>query len=126
MFINLSNHPALKWSKEQSAAAAEYGEIVDIPFPSVPAEADEAEVNALAETYAEKVTDLSDPKQCVVMVQGEFTCSFRIIEKLIRKGYKVLAACSERMVEESRNEKGEYVKTAYFAFVRFREYILEP
>ena len=83
MFINLSNHPALKWSKEQSAAAAEYGDIVDIPFPSVPAEADEAEVNALAETYAEKVSAMSTPEQCVVMVQGEFTCSFRIIEKLI-------------------------------------------
>lgn len=36
MFINFTNHSSEKWSGEQRMAAERYGEIVDIPFPSVP------------------------------------------------------------------------------------------
>ena len=35
MFINFSNHPSVRWSAEQTAAAIEFGDIVDVPFPDV-------------------------------------------------------------------------------------------
>ena len=43
-FINLSNHPSDKWDEKQMEAAKQYGEVMDIPFPSIPAQADENEV----------------------------------------------------------------------------------
>ena len=40
MFINLSNHPSLKWNEDQKKAALEMGgRIIDMPFPPVPADA---------------------------------------------------------------------------------------
>ena len=38
MFINLSNHPSQGWEERQIKAASRYGEIVDWPFPPIPAE----------------------------------------------------------------------------------------
>ena len=35
MFINHTNHPSQYWSDEQLAAAHQYGEVVDIPFPLI-------------------------------------------------------------------------------------------
>ena len=40
MFINFSNHPSVRWSAEQTAAAMKFGDFVDVPFPDVPAGAD--------------------------------------------------------------------------------------
>ena len=34
-FINLSNHPSAAWGADQLAAAAQYGTIVDVPFPNI-------------------------------------------------------------------------------------------
>lgn len=34
MFINLTNHPSDKWSKEQLEAARKYGEVVELVFPN--------------------------------------------------------------------------------------------
>lgn len=36
MFINFSNHPSVRWSAEQTAAAMKFGDFVDVPFPDVP------------------------------------------------------------------------------------------
>ena len=42
--INFTNHPSGAWSPEQLAAAARYGEIIDISFPAVDPNADEENV----------------------------------------------------------------------------------
>ncbi len=118
MFINFSNHPSKNWNKEQLAAAGTYGEIVDISFPQVPAYATEQEIEALAQ---ESVQQILIMKPDCVLCQGEFCLAYRVIELLKDKGIKVVAACSEREVEEV-NEGDTVKKISHFTFVKFREY----
>ncbi len=45
MLINLSNHPLSNWSeKQRQAAEQQFGQIVNLPFPTVPTDADLAQV----------------------------------------------------------------------------------
>ena len=122
MFLNCSNHASKNWSSEQVKAATQWGEIVDYPFPSVPATADEEELNRLAEDIVKKIKMM---QPSAVMCQGEFTLSYLIVTKLIQSGMKVVAACSERKTEESVLADGNTEKRIIFQFVRFREYRLD-
>ena len=47
IFINHTNHPSARWSAAQRAAAEGYGEIVDLPFPDIAPDWDEAAVARL-------------------------------------------------------------------------------
>ena len=119
MLLNCSNHVSKNWNSEQLKAASQWGEIVDYPFPSVPATADEAYINQLAENIVENIKVM---EPFAVMCQGEFTLSYMIITKLLQSGIKVIAACSERKVEESILDDGNTEKRVIFQFIRFREY----
>lgn len=79
MFINFSNHPSAGWSAEQTAAAIEFGDIVDLPFPNVPAGADTAAVSELADEYCAKILPL---RADVVLVQGEMSLLFAVAGRL--------------------------------------------
>lgn len=114
-FINFTNHPVDTWDERQIASAEAYGKIVEFPFPMVKAGSDELEIMALAESAVEKIMDM---EPAAVLCQGEFTLAYAVIVRLKQKGVKVLAACSERMVEI--NEEGK--KVVSFHFERFREY----
>lgn len=119
VFINLSNHPSDTWSKEQYDAALEYGEVVDVPFPQIEASSSEEEIENLVEVYYSKVMQYGSP---TVMVQGEFSFTYRMISKLKGSGIKVLTSCADRIVKESRNVDGSTNRMSLFKFVRFREY----
>lgn len=118
MFINFSNHPSTCWGKNQIKAAEVYGEIVDIPFPAVPADSDEAGIQELADTYIAKIRAY---RPACVLCQGEFTLAYRVIHELLQEGIKTVAACSDRVCREYAID-GITEKTAIFEFVRFREY----
>ena len=119
VFINLSNHPSTNWSIKQTEAAKYYGEIVDIDFPLIRAEADETEIEELAEQYLERILE----HDCrAVMVQGEFTFTYHFIKLLEKKQITALAACTERKSEEAVNPDGSTTKKVNFQFVRFRKY----
>ena len=136
MFVNFSNHPSEKWPKKQIAAASAYGQIRDVPFPVVPANADEILIESLADESVEKILsaireesdnasqgeDASVQEVHAVMAQGEFTLTFCVVQKLIARGITVLSACSERSVRERVSEDGKMVKEVQFGFVRFRKY----
>ncbi len=117
-FINLSNHPVSSWGAEQRAAAEAYGVIIEVPFPNIPPEWTTEMVNTLAEEYCSK---LSTYPNATVMCQGEFCFSYTIASKLKMLGYRVVAACSNRVVEEETNGE-ENIKKVIFRFVQFREY----
>ena len=119
VFINLSNHPSGKWDEEQKKAAMHYGEIIDIPFPEIPAQADEREVEELADQYLDQILQY---KCGAVMVQGEFTLTYRLIKLLAEKQITTLAACSERNTEETVNPDGSTSKKTIYRFVRFRRF----
>lgn len=113
-FVNFTNHPSDKWEPEQRQDALKYGEIVDLPFPEVEAEADEVVINEMAVSYVQKILELQPG---AVLCQGEFCLVFQVVTMLKAHGITVLAACSKREVEEYGNKK-----EVTFKFVRFRKY----
>lgn len=117
MLINLTNHPLHKWDTEQQKLAESlYGELIDIPFPNVPPDADELYIDKLANEYLQQILE---HKPEAVHVQGEFTFTYRIVSLLRKKGIKCLASTTNRLMTE--NPDGS--RTYQFRFVRFREYI---
>jgi len=69
----------------------------------VSAHADRKAVQDLAEHYAAMI--LEKQPECV-MCQGEFCLSYHVIERLKKAGVRVVAACSERVVEEVYGKTG--------------------
>ena len=121
MFINYSNHPSIKWQREQALAAEEMGgEILDVPFPNVPVTYSDKDILALAYEEADKITSLC-PKNAVVMCQGEFTLCYAVVSILQNRDIQVVSATTERKTVE-RIEDGTVIKTAEFHFAGFREY----
>lgn len=118
-FINHTNHPSAQWEEAQLRAAEAYGIISDIPFPQIPADWDEDAVRRLA---AENARTILAHRPAAVLVQGEFTYTYALINLLKAADIPVLSACSERHVSERVNEAGEIVRESRFAFCRFRAY----
>ena len=73
MLLNCSNHISKNWSEKQLKAASQWGEIIDYPFPQVPAIADEVYISKQADDI---VKDIRSMQPSVVMCQGEFTLSY--------------------------------------------------
>lgn len=118
MFINFSNHPSFNWSEEQLEAARLYGEIVELPFPVIPAEAEERDVVSLTVKYAEDMIARYDSSRDVFHVMGEMCFSFALVRLLQDAGFVCVASTSERIVKET----GPGHKEVFFKFVRFRRY----
>lgn len=119
MFVNCSNHPSERWEERQLLAAGKWGEIVDYAFPYVRAGADEETVSEMA---GKAVREMAQLRPDAVMCQGEFTLTYAIVKRLKEQGILVVAACSERRVEEKRLSDGSTQKESEFRFVRFRKY----
>lgn len=121
MFINFSNHPSSFWSEHQKEEASRYGQITDLPFPVVSPEADEITIEAMAEEYTKRISQIchpSQPNDVIVHAMGEMTLCYRVVKKLIQLGFTCVASTTERISQEFPN--GE--KTSLFTFVRFRKY----
>lgn len=118
-FINFSNHPSDNWNATQVGEALKYGNIVDIPFPDVAPEATEEDIEKLANESIISICQYDDP---TVMVQGEFTLTYSVVNKLKEKGITCLASCSERKAEETILDDGSSKKISTFEFIKFRKY----
>lgn len=116
--INFSNHPSAAWSTEQLAAAARYGEIIDITFPLVDPNADEAEINRLADQCVAQIVHGRNIRDTTVHIMGEFTLCYAVINRLHMLGVRCLASCTHRDVTYPTPE----TKQVHFHFTRFREY----
>ncbi len=123
MLINFTNHPSANWTDKQTQLAGElYGEIVDIAFPLVPADADEESIKKMAEENFAKIKgtflEKANNKENAVHIQGEFTLVYALVNKLKNAGIKCIASTSIR----EAYEKPDGTKVSVFRFVRFREY----
>ena len=116
---NCTNHPKSAWGEAQLAAAGAYGEVVDIPFPSVDPALEPEGVRELVRDYAERIL-ASGCK--AALVAGEFTLTFMLVDKLLREGMQVLCTCSRRRVVEETAPDGSVHKSSVFVFERFRPY----
>ena len=114
VFVNFSNHPSNNWEAAQTAAAREYGDIVDIKFPEVDPRSSAEDIRSMGMEYTEMILEYAP---AAVMCQGEFTLCYTVINELKKNNVKVLAACARRMVEEK-----DGVRIARFEFEGFREY----
>lgn len=116
MLINLSNHPSASWSAEQTAVANKsYGKIVDLPFPQVLPDGDEAYIENLADEYLQRILGMKDVS--AVHLMGEMNFTFSLVNKLKAKGVRCVASTTKR---ETVEENG--VKISKFKFVRYRCY----
>lgn len=134
MLINLTNHPVKgvfnpekkeyqnAWSLEQINAAIElFDEIVELPFPKIPANWSTFEVKTLAQEYCNRcIAIMKSPSlRNAVHIGGETMFCYYFITLLMKEGYQVISSTSERDVEEL--EENSSIKK--FKFVRFRQYI---
>ena len=115
MFLNLSNHPSLNWTEPQLAAAGGESQVIDLPFPTVSPDGDEAYIEQLANEYYNKIIEMQDVT--TVHIMGEMTFCYKLITKLKAHNIRCLASTTKR---ETVEENG--VKISKFNFVRFREY----
>ncbi len=121
-FINFSNHPSVNWDEKQLEAAYNLNgskNIVDISFPEISPYWDEKQLKIIADEYIKKILEYHPQ---AVMCQGEFGMTYLVAEALMRRGIKVVFACSERDVIEIKNADGSSTKKSIFRFVRFREF----
>ena len=113
MLLNLSNHPSASWSESQLAAAG--GNVVDLAFPKVAPDGDEAYIEQLANDYYNKINAMSNIK--TVHIMGEMNFTYALVNKLKAHNIRCVASTTKR---ETVEENG--VKISKFNFVRFREY----
>ena len=116
MLVNLSNHPSGFWSEEQLAAARQFGDIVDVPFPNIDPSSSSATVHSIADKAADDITAMAE--DIVVHVMGEMTFTFMVVTRLKEMGIKCIASTTER--KTTYNDDG--TKLSEFSFVKFREY----
>ena len=120
-FINFTNHISERWNEKQLSEAKKYGDIIDIPFPSISPTSTEEELLSLAESYTEQI--LSHEPSCV-LCQGESVFATLMVTMLIKRNIQVVAASSKRNVTEIVGEDGKNIKNVVFEFERFRKYII--
>lgn len=118
-FVNFSNHPSIRWTDEQVEAAMVCGDIVDVPFPLLEANISEEEMIKIGDECVKKIVENNPTK---VMCQGEFTLTFYVVNKLIKKGITCVAACTKRVSNEMILDDGSVRKESYFVFEGFRKY----
>jgi hypothetical protein len=91
MFANISRHPSKIWPLEQLEAAEVISPdgIIDVAFPLVPPEVDEAEVMNTATNIASSIGS----GVTAAMVQGEYTLTMFLATLLAKQGVDVYVAC---------------------------------
>ena len=119
LLINLSNHPYETWGDKQKNAAAEYGEVIDMAFPMVDANDDEAYIKTLADDFFQRIIEYAEKYKVTVHLMGELTFTFALLKLLQERGIGCIASTSKRIVKEEVPGKKEEV---IFEFERFREY----
>jgi len=122
MLINLSNHPLSSWSpKQRETAYALFGEVVDLPFPPIPADWGHEEVADFADGYFDQCRSLlaNSVGETAVHIAGEPVFCFVLAQRLLRVGVRCVSTTTERIVHIDKDKK-----VAEFRFERFRDYVL--
>ena len=79
----------------------------------------QTDIDALVADYRERIVAYEKP---VVMLQGEFVFTYRLVKRLKEEGVLVLASCTDRKTVEKQEADGSTTKTSVFEFVGFRAY----
>lgn len=117
IFVNLSNHPAERWSDDQLSEARRFGPIIDIPFPSIDSSIDEIQLKTLTCEYEKTILQKTANHTPIVHVMGEMNFTYALVKRLRQRGITCVASTTERVVDEHDGQK-----TSTFKFVKFRRY----
>ena len=116
MLLNLSNHPFATWTLKQcEAAEAQFGRVVDMPFPAIHPSATTKEVQALAQSF---LTQIQALRPQAVHLMGELSFCFALAHLLQKTQTQCVVSTSTR--NSALNPDG--TKTVLFDFVQFRDY----
>lgn len=119
MLINLSNHPFTTWSnKQKNDAIAQYGEVIDYPFPHVSPDNDIDEIKELAKNIFQEIINLHEDKEITIHIMGEFSLVFQMVSLFQTKGIPCILSTSNRIVEAQKDGS----KKVFFDFLKFRSY----
>lgn len=118
LFINLSNHPSSSWTAEQLAAAEEFGELIDMPFPQVAPDATADDIKTLAEAQVAAIMKQAETHTVTVHVMGEMSLIYRIVRMLSERGIRCVCSTSYRVVKD----QGDGRRLVEFNFNSFRDY----
>lgn len=118
LFLNLSNHPSSSWTAEQLAAAREFGEVVDMPFPQVAPDATEEGIGKLADEQVALIREYAREHDVTVHVMGEMSLTYRLVSRLTALGIRCVCSTSYRIVKD----EGDGKRLVEFHFNKFRSY----
>ena len=118
MLVNFSNHPFRYWGERQREASRCYGDVMDLPFPTVAPNSNNSQLQSLAQEWVHKISALGDKHNMTVHIMGEMTFTFMVVSKLKELGIKCIASTTER--KTTYNDDG--TKVSEFQFVKFREF----
>ncbi|GJQ64184.1 MAG: hypothetical protein SCALA702_32370 [Melioribacteraceae bacterium] len=122
MLINLTNHTTDTWTETQLEEANKcFGEIINLAFPAINPQNSLEEIKELAKKYLFIILEIKKNNPGVslsVLLSGEYTFVFNLVEMLKVKHIKVYSATSERISRDMGDNKKEIV----FRFVKFRPY----
>lgn len=118
LFLNFSNHPVKDWTEEQLEAAEQYGEIQEMPFPSVNPNAGQEDIETLVNEYVDQFAERSLNSDLTVHVMGEMTFTYNLVARLKALGIRCVASTTERNTHIDNDGN----KVSEFKFVQFREY----
>ena len=119
MFINLTNHSSKFWEQKQLEATKKYGEIKDFDLPEISGYENEEDIQKMVDKYFFKIIKMEP--DCV-LIQGEYTFTYRLIFKLLKYGIRVVAASSSKRSIEYVNDFGRKERCSEFEFIKYREY----
>ena len=118
MLVNLTNHPSESWSESQLLAAKQYGEIIDMLFPTINPLAEEEEIDILANEYTDKIKKIAVGTDVTVHIMVEMNFTYKTVSLLKASGIGCVASTTLRKVKETSDGK----RISEFEFVRFRKY----
>ena len=96
MLVNISNHPASKWSKEQhDIAAMLFGEVYDLPSPEIPPEWNGFEVCECIDDFINEHWNLFNPLNSILLA-GELSFCIALYHRLQTYNIRCYVTTSQR------------------------------
>lgn len=86
VFVNCTHHAVKSWPPEQVSAAQEYGDIMEIPFPNVPATATAGDVHKMACDLLDRFVHMAVARgDATVHLMGEHTLCGALMREYERR-----------------------------------------
>jgi hypothetical protein len=118
IFINFSSYPSNRWEEKKLEAAKQFGEIIDIPFPSIPDGKTIREIEDMAKAKEKEILEMAAGNDTTILVTGEPVYTFSLLRLLKADGIRCVVSSAKEVVKDLGN--GE--KIGQIKFLRFLKF----